>query len=167
MSPEDLTALTGDFDKKYAPMLADGVSKGSTVSKLRKALGIGHWSPDILENVIAYVGSELRVDAWVARAQRLLEALPSAEAARELIAGKDGAEDDGALPDAEPPSDEAPLIEKRKKPVPVHPAAIAWTAMVLRHLQRLINELPEAGEAEDRRVPLASLLDRFDFANQV
>ncbi len=167
ISPEDLTALTEDFDQKYAPMLADGVSKGSTVSNLRNALGIGHWSPDILENVIAYVGSELRVDAWVARAQRLLEALPSAEAARELIAGKDGAEEDSASPDAEPPPDEAPVIEKRKKPVPVHPAAIAWTAMVLRHLQRLINELPEEGEAEELRVAMASLLDRVDFANQI
>ena len=167
VSPEDLPVLTAGFDKKYASLLADGANKGPTESKLRNALGIGHWSPDILENVIAYVGSELRIDAWVARAQLLIGALPSAEAARELIAGKDGAEDDGALPDAEPPSDEAPLIEKRKKPVPVHPAAIAWAAMVLRHLQRLINELPEAGEAEDLRIALASLLDRFDFANQV
>ncbi len=167
ISPEDLTALTEDFDKKHAPMLADGVSKGSTVSNLRNALGIGHWSPDILENVIAYVGSELRVDAWVARAQRLLEALPSAEAARELIAGKHGEEEDSASPDAEPPPDEAPVIEKRKKPVPVHPAAIAWTAMVLRHLQRLITELPEEGETEELRVAIASLLDRLDFANQV
>ena len=167
VSPADLPALTEDFDRKYASMLAEGANKGSTDSKLRNALSIGHWSPDILENVIAYVGSELRIDAWVARAQRLLEALPSAEAARELIAGKDGAEEDSASPDAEPPPDEAPVIEKRKKPVPVHPAAIAWTAMVLRHLQRLITELPEEGEAEELRVAIASLLDRFDFANQV
>src|SRR5204863_4119299 len=167
VSPADLPALTEDFDQKYASMLAEDATKGSTGSKLRNALGIGHWSPDILENVIAYVGSELRIDAWVTRAQRLLEALPSAEAARELIAGKDGAEEDSASPDAEPPPDEAPVIEKRKKPVPVHPAAIAWTAMVLRHLQSLITEMPEEGEAEELRVAIASLLDRLDFANQV
>jgi ATP-dependent helicase/DNAse subunit B len=167
VSPEDLTALTEDFDGKYASMLTEDASKGSTGSKLRSALGIGHWSPDILENVIAYVGSELRIDAWVARAQLLIGALPSAQAARELIAGKDGADEDSGSTDAEPPPDEAPLIEKRKKPVPVHPAAIAWTAMVLRHLQRLITELPEEGEAEELRVAIASLLDRFDFANQV
>jgi ATP-dependent helicase/DNAse subunit B len=167
VAPEDLTALTEDFDQKYAPMLAAGISKGATESKLKNALGIGHWSPDILENVIAYVGSELRIDAWVARAQRLLEALPSTEAARELIAGKDGTEEDSGSPDAEPPPDEAPVIEKRKKPVPVHPAAIAWTATVLRHLQRLINELPEEGGAEELRVAIALLLERFDFANQV
>jgi ATP-dependent helicase/DNAse subunit B len=167
VSPEDLLVLTADFDKKYATMLADGANKGSTESKLRNALSIGHWSPDILENVIAYVGSELRIDAWVARAQRLLEALPSAEAARELIAGKEGAEEDTASMGEEAPPDEAPVIEKRKKPVPVHPAAIAWTAMVLRHLQRSIADLPEEGEAEELRVAIASLLDRFDFANQV
>jgi ATP-dependent helicase/nuclease subunit B len=167
VSPEDLTALTEDFDHKYASMLTEGASKGATESKLKNVLGIGHWSPDILENVIAYVGSELRIDAWVARAHRLLEALPSTEAARELIAGKDGTEEDSGAPDAEPPPDEAPVIEKRKKPVPVHPAAIAWTAMVLRHLQRLITELPDEGETEELRVAIASLLDRFDFANQV
>jgi ATP-dependent helicase/DNAse subunit B len=167
VSPEDLPALTEDFDKKYASMLTDGANKGSTESKLRNALSIGHWSPDILENVIAYVGSELRIDAWVARAQRLLEALPSAEAARQLIAGKDGPEEDDASTDAEPLPDEAPVIEKRKKPVPVHPAAIAWTAIVLRHMQRLIADLPEEGEAEELRVAIASLLDRLDFPNQV
>jgi len=167
VSPEDLLALTEDFDKKYATMLADGANKGSTESKLRNALSIGHWSPDILENVIAYVGSELRIDAWVARAQLLIGALPSAEAARELIAGKEGAEEDTASMGEEAPPDEAPVIEKRKKPVPVHPAAIAWTAMVLRHLQRLIADLPEEGEAGELRVAIASLLDRLDFPNQV
>ncbi|HSP63598.1 MAG TPA: PD-(D/E)XK nuclease family protein, partial [Pyrinomonadaceae bacterium] len=167
VSPENLAALTEDFDKKYASMLADSASKDSTESKLRIALGIGHWSPDILENVIAYVGSELRVDAWVGRAHLLIGALPSAEAARELIAGKEGAEEESASTEAEPPPDEAPLIEKRKKPVPVHPAAIAWTTIVLRHLQRLIADLPEEGEPEELRVAIASLLDRFDFANQV
>jgi ATP-dependent helicase/DNAse subunit B len=84
-----------------------------------------------------------------------------------LIAGKDGAEEDSASTDADPPPDEAPVIEKRKKPVPVPPAALAWTAMVLRHLQRLITELPEEGEAEELRIAMASLLDRFDFASQV
>jgi len=59
------------------------------------------------------------------------------------------------------------LIEKRRKPVPVPPAAIAWTAMVMRHVQRQIGDLPEEGEAEELRVALASLFERFDFANQV
>src|SRR5205823_3005385 len=52
VSPADLPALTEDFDQKYASMLAEDATKGSTGSKLRNALGIGHWSPDILENVI-------------------------------------------------------------------------------------------------------------------
>ncbi|HVS82984.1 MAG TPA: PD-(D/E)XK nuclease family protein [Pyrinomonadaceae bacterium] len=172
VSPEDLPALSEDFDNKYASLLSDGANKDSTnstlsESKLRAALGIGRWSPDILENVIAYVGSELRIDGWVARAHRLLEVLPSAEAARQLIAGNDGAEEDSASMGEEPPPDEAPVIEKRKKPVPVHPAAIAWTTIVLRHMQRSIADLPENGEAEELRVAIASLLDRFDFPNQV
>ena len=38
-----------------------------------------HWDADELENVIAYVGSELRVAAWLARARKLTGRKPSAE----------------------------------------------------------------------------------------
>src|SRR5712692_5632929 len=39
--------------------------------------------------------------------------------------------------------------------------------MVLQHMQRLIAALPEEGEAEELRVAVVSLLDHFDFPNQV
>ncbi len=168
VSAEDLDSLAEVFDKEDASLLLselrpDSASHPSAAAaRVRARIGIGRWFPDEIENVIAYVGSELRIDAWVARAQRLLESLPSSEAARQLLA-----EEDNSSTEAEPPPDEAPVIEKRKKPVPVPPAAIAWTTIVLRHLQSSVAALPEQGEAEELRVAVASLLDRFDFPNQV
>ncbi len=167
VSHEDLNSLAETFDKEHAPLLLSELKHGSSdassaAARNRERVGVGRWLPDELENVIAYVGSELRVDDWVKRAQRLLESLPSPEDARQLLAVEDN-----SSTEAEPPPDEAPVIERRKKPVPVHPAAIAWTMIVLRHLQSSIAALSEEGDAPDLRVAIASLLDRFDFANQV
>ena len=119
----------------------------------RGALGIGRWSADILENVIAYVGSELRVKAWSERAQRLIEVLPSPEAARSFIAGSESNEGDdpAATAETEPPPDDAPTKDKRKRPTPVHPAAIAWTGLVMEHLRQLIASVPDEGAPEDLR----------------
>src|SRR5207245_719166 len=86
VSPNDLQTLTEAFDNKYQALLENpqtdvpqsaSVTGSSWWYKLRAELGIGRWSPDKLENAIAYVGSELRVKAWIERAQRLVEALPS------------------------------------------------------------------------------------------
>jgi ATP-dependent helicase/DNAse subunit B len=174
VSPEDLRALTEDFDDKYAALLADKRAErspnlSSSNSRLRSALGIGQWSPDVLENVIAYVGSELRVKAWSERAQRLIEVLPSPEAARSFIAGSEGNEGDdpAATAETEPPPDDATPKDKRKRPTPVHPAAIAWTGLVMEHLRQLIASVPDEGGPEDLRAALMALLERLQFSNQV
>jgi ATP-dependent helicase/DNAse subunit B len=179
VSPEDLRDLTGAFDDKYGSLIesepADARQPSSTTNlslsdKRRLALGIGTWSPDILENVIAYVGSELRVKAWVDRAQRLIEVLPSPEAARSFIAGNESNEGDdpAATAEQEPPApDEPSARDKRRRPTPVHPAAIAWTVLVMEHLQQLIASAPDQGPPEELRAALMSLLDRLEFSNQV
>jgi ATP-dependent helicase/DNAse subunit B len=178
VSPEDLRGLTEAFDDKYAALLqnerATALQPGSTTDlsqsdKRRIALGIGIWSPDILENVIAYVGSELRVRAWVDRAQHLIEVLPSPEAARSFIAGSESNEGDDAAATAEvePPADDAPTRDQRKRPTPVHPGAIAWTVLVMEHLRQLIANAPDEGAPEDLRAALMSLLDQLEFSNQV
>jgi len=88
VSPEDLPALTEDFDQKYASILTDGANKDSTESKLRNALGIGRWSPDILEKRDCLRRQRVAHRCLgVARAASI-GALPSAEAARELIAAR-------------------------------------------------------------------------------
>jgi ATP-dependent helicase/DNAse subunit B len=176
--PDDLQLLTEAFENKYAALLRDeqpdvlqstSLTNSSLADKLRADAGIGRWSPDNLENVIAYVGSELRVKAWVERAQRLIEVLPSPEAARSFISSGENNEgdDDAATAEEEPPSDDTPVKDKRKKPSSVHPAAIAWTVLVMEHLRQLIAKAPAEGAPEDLRAGLMLLFDRLQFWNQV
>jgi ATP-dependent helicase/DNAse subunit B len=167
VSPDDLTKLTKEFDAKYGSLLSDGVATSSAMPDWKRAeLGIGRWLPDTIENVIAYVGSELRVNAWVERAQRLIDIFPSPEAARSLIAG-DEVEDPAAAAEDEAPPDDPGAKDRRKKPASVHPAAIAWTVNLMEHLQNLLGSLPEEGEPEELRGALMLLLERLEFSNQV
>src|SRR3989442_882102 len=117
----------------------------------------------MIENAIAYVGSELGINAWLDRARRLMDLFRSPEAARSLIADhEDHEETTVATPD-----EAAEELAKRKRPVPVHPAAIAWTSIVLGHLQTLIADLPAEADPEELRGALMMLFDHLDFSNQV
>jgi ATP-dependent helicase/nuclease subunit B len=166
VSADDLKNLTNSFDKQYAKLLE--VEPGSERdTRLRARLGIGTWSPDVTENVIAYVGSEQRVRAWLDRAARLIRVLPSSQAARSFI-GADSESDGPATLELEPPADDeiAPK-EKPKRPAPVHPAAIAWTMLLMEHMRQVIAAMPEEGKPNDLRIALMTLLDNFQFAKQV
>ncbi len=169
VSADDLPELTQAFDAQYATLLYEQGSANSGLPDWKRAeLGIGRWLPDVLENVIAYVGSELRVTAWIERAQRLIDMFPSPEAARSLIAGSDGeGEDPVAAAEDEAPPDDTATKDRRKKPSPIHPAAIAWTVILMQHLQQLLASLPGEGEPEELRGALMLLLDRLEFSNQV
>jgi ATP-dependent helicase/DNAse subunit B len=163
ISEKDLPQLLEEFDSKYADLLGPGET-----SRIRRALGVGHWSPDVIENVIAYVGSELRINSWLDRAKRLIRVLPSPEAAASFIRGAhEQSDDDAALPEVEPPAEETAPKEKPKRPSPVHPAAIAWTMLVMRRLQHLIAATPEQGTPAELRTALMLLLERLEFASQV
>src|SRR5437016_27040 len=171
LSKEDLTGLVEIFDKQFAALLqaergterSQSFGAAQRQARLRASLGIGQWAPDMIENVIAYVGSELRVNEWLDRARRLIDLFPSPEAARSLIAdNEDHEEMTVATPD-----EAAEELAKRKRPVPVHPAAIAWTSMVLGHLQKLVADLPAEADPEELRGALMMLFDHLDFSNQV
>src|SRR5258706_13082381 len=119
-SANALPELTRAFDNQYSSLLAKNETRRRNettdqdeerrVERLRSELGIGRWLPDILENVIAYVGGELRVNAWIERARRLIDKFPSSEAARSLIAGAASeGEDAAAAAEDESPPDEAPV----------------------------------------------------------
>src|SRR5258706_568349 len=175
-SANALPELTKVFDQQYASLLAKdkGSQRNETsdqdeqrrVEGLSTEICIGRWLPDTLENVIAYVGSELRANAWTERARRLIDKFPSPEAARSLIAGSASeSEDAAAAAEDESPPDEAPV--RRQKPAPIHPAAIAWTVILIEHLQDLLSSFPEAAPPEELRGALMSVLDRLEFAKQV
>jgi ATP-dependent helicase/nuclease subunit B len=175
-SASALPELALAFDNQYAALLAKDESRTSRgpsepdeqrrVERLRAELGIGRWLPDVLENVIAYVGSELRVNAWTERARRLIDMFPSPEAARSLIAGSASESEDAAVAaEDESPPDEAPV--RRQKPSPIHPAAIAWAVILIEHLHGLLSSLPAEATAEELRGALMSVLDQLEFAKQV
>jgi superfamily I DNA/RNA helicase len=164
ISEESLQTLVESFDNQHATLLGAGEES----LRRRRALGIGRWSPDIIENVIAYVGSELRVKSWLDRAQRLIEVLPSPEAAATFIGGeKTRTDDDAAIPESEPPAEDTAPKDKPKRLSPVHPAAIAWTMLVLEHMRQLIAYTPEEGTPDELRTALLWLLDRLEFSKQV
>ncbi len=164
LSDQSLQTLADTFDEQHATLL-DPVEKNR---RLRKSLGIGFWSPDVIEYVIAYVGGELRVKSWLDRAQRLIDVLPTPSAAANFISGdQNKADDQAAVPDSEPPAEEIVPREKPKRLSPVHPAAIAWTMLVIEHLRQLIGNVPEEGTPDELRTSLMLLLDRLEFSRQV
>lgn len=164
ISEESLQTLVDIFDQQYGSL----VGTGEENARRRRTFGIGRWSPDIIENVIAYVGTELRVKSWLDRAQRLIEVLPSPEAAATFLGGeKNRTDDDAAIPEAEPPAEETAPKDKPKRPSPVHPAAIAWTMLVLEHMRQLIAGTPEEGTPDELRTALLLLLERLEFSRQV
>jgi ATP-dependent helicase/DNAse subunit B len=167
LSADDLKNLTNSFDKEYAKLLE--VEPGSEPDRrLRTRLGIGTWSPDIIENVIAYVGSEQRVRAWLERAARLIRVLPSSQAMRSFIGADIESDDAPAILELEPPGeDELAPKERPKRPAPVHPAAIAWTMLLLDHMRQAIAAVPEEETPNELRAALMALLDEFQFAPQV
>jgi ATP-dependent helicase/DNAse subunit B len=165
-SDQSLEELTKLFDTKHAYLLLDSQQPNEPGDKLRKALGIGLWRSDDLENVIAYVGSELRVDGWIDRALKLIRVFPSPGAAQTLIAG-DEPEDAAVTAQDEAPPEDGAAMDRRKKPAPVHPASIAWAVLIMRHVQQLLSAMPEAASVEELRSALMILLDQLQFSNQV
>jgi ATP-dependent helicase/DNAse subunit B len=176
VSAKMLPELTKAFDAHYASLLEENKTRSPErdsdqdearrLERLRRDLGIGRWSPDLLENVIAYVGSELRVSEWTTRARRLIDKFPSPEAARSLIAGGDSEGVDPALAaEDESPPDEAPV--RRQKPAPIHPAAIAWTVILVEYLQELMASLPGEAEPEVLRRALMTVLEQLEFSKHI
>jgi ATP-dependent helicase/DNAse subunit B len=165
LSGNSLDELAKTFDQKYASLLDDANRQNASPDKLRAALDIGRWNPDALENTIAYVGSELRVNSWIDRAQKLIRMFPSAEAAQDLIGGDEA--DPAATAEDEAPQEDEAAMERRKRPAPVHPAAIAWTILVTRQLQHLLAATLEEGTADELRRSVLLLLDQLQFSKQV
>jgi len=161
LSPEQLDELKETFEHKYAAQFLDDDSE-----KRRRALGIGKWNGDALENAIAYVGSELRANAWIDRALKLIKAFPSPEDAQTLLAGSEESDAATVAEDEAPPEDGA-AMDRRKKPAPIHPAALAWAVLIMRQLQQLLAAMPEEGRPEELRHALMLLLDQLQFSNRI
>ncbi|MEP6569158.1 MAG: PD-(D/E)XK nuclease family protein [Acidobacteriota bacterium] len=169
---KDLAALSSRFDSEHAGLLRENNQTSETdFERLKKRYRIGVWDADALENAFAYVGSDLRVSAWLERAARLIKELPGAEATRELL-------NIDPVEQARDP-DEADQIEnaetakveegerKRRPSRDIHPASLAWTALVIQSFAEKIQAVAREGNPPDLRLVLMKLLEDLSFREQI
>ena len=183
LRPDDdyLTELAAQFDRDYPELLSergadDADRAGAVEERLKRELGIGEWHPDVLENVIAFVGGELRVTDWLARARRLLQRWTQLSDAEELVAtGPETDQTEESEAEREDEIDEAAKataqekdVERKRRPArDVHPAAIAWTALVVERLASLIRSVPREGRPAELRKRLLRLLEQLQLDRQI
>ncbi|MDQ3175012.1 MAG: PD-(D/E)XK nuclease family protein [Acidobacteriota bacterium] len=175
LNDEELKLISARFDVQCSELLRerDQLPNGSQEQRLKNRYGVGVWNADALENAFAYVGSDLRVTAWLARAQTLIQELPAAEATRNLLnidTSEQGRDPDVAdqLENAETAKVEEKDAERKRRPSrDVHPAAIAWAALVIQSFAERIQAVPRAGRPLDLRMALMKLLEQFNFSDQI
>jgi ATP-dependent helicase/DNAse subunit B len=179
LSEGELAALRARFTREDEHLLE--------VTGYRKEpddLNVGKWDPDELENAIAYVGAELRVDRWLGRARQLTSRLAEPETENLVAAEPDDESDldeEGiATADqqtavskrraerAEPVDVPLPGSERRPKPASeLHPALIAWSALVVERLAHLIEDAPREARPRELRDSMMRLLEQLQFAGEV
>lgn len=171
---EQLDLLATEFEEKFAELLRDGEIERNTgrEDRRRRGFGIGRWDADTLENVIAYVGAELRLTDWLDRCRKLIDQLPNAEATKELLnidtAEPTSDDDEAQMEDAETVQPEDKHVEKKRRPQrDVHPAVIAWAMLVVKHFAARIQAVPREGQPLELRAAMMKLLDQFQFSQQV
>ena len=180
----DLESLSAQFDETFlecgdlSPLLSDatsGLESGdkSPHSKWKQRYRIGFWDADALENAFAYVGSELPVAKWLDRAAQLIRELPHAEATKEILNIDSGAIDRDAdiadqLENAETAKLEDKGVERKRRPSKdIHPAALAWTSLVIRRFAELIQAVPQQGTPASLRIELMRLIESLQFRVQI
>ncbi|HJP94399.1 MAG TPA: PD-(D/E)XK nuclease family protein [Pyrinomonadaceae bacterium] len=175
LSDAELRVLSTRFDERHLELLRADVQSltAETIHRLKNRHRIGFWDADALENAFAYVGSELSVTAWLARAHKLFTDLPGATATKEILNIDPGAQDRDSdiadnLENAETAKLEEKGAEKKRRPSrDIHPAALAWTSLVVQRFAELLHAVPRQGKPTELRVELMRLLDRFGFRDQI
>ena len=174
LSDEELTKLSAQFDSTYLALLSDDdqplTPEGIERAKQRHSIGL--WNADKLENAFAYVGSDLPVNAWLKRADKLIKELPAATFTKELLNIDAGSQDrDADIADQVENAETAKLeekVEKKRRPSrDIHPAALAWTALVIQRFAELLFAVPREGTPVELRLSLMNLLEHFGFREQI
>jgi ATP-dependent helicase/DNAse subunit B len=144
---------------------------------------VGYWDADELENVIAFVGAELRLDHWVNRARQLTTRAPEPAVERDSKSDdEDGPDTDESAVDAaqdarvvrrfamrtEPVEVPLPGSERKIKPArDIHPAVIAWSSLVVERVGQMLTQVPREARASDLRRAVIRLLEQLQFSEQV
>ncbi|MGH9933144.1 MAG: PD-(D/E)XK nuclease family protein [Pyrinomonadaceae bacterium] len=175
LNDKNLAALLSRFDSEYAGLLRgqDQAPDAEQEERLKKRYRIGLWDADALENAFAYVGSELRVSGWLERAARLIKELPGAAATRELLnidSAEPARDPDEAdqIENAETAKVESAEAERKRRPSrDIHPAALAWTALVIQSFAEKIHAVAREGTPASLRLGLMKLFEDFSFRDQI
>lgn len=175
LSDAEVRVLSQRFDEQHLDLLRAELHTltPEAIARLKTRHRIGFWDADSLENAFAYVGSDLSVSAWLTRAHKLFTDLPGATATKELLNIDPGAHDrDTDIADnvenAEIVKLEDKGVEKKRRPSrDVHPAALAWTALVVQRFAELLHAVPREGKPPALRAELMRLLDRLGFRDQI
>lgn len=172
----EIAKLDEVFEQKFGSLISETNGNGTSASFDQRAFfkyshGIGQWNPDTLENTVAFVGGSLPLSSWLERARKLVSNWSRVSETTDLVttgteAGSD--EEIDQIEDADKVAVEDRGVEKKRRPSrEVHPAAIAWAALVLSRMDELVKLVPQHGEPRDLRSALMGLLDRFQFATQI
>lgn len=175
LGEEDIASCLSRFSAEYDYLIneTDRVLDDQQAAQLKSRYRIGLWDADALENAFAYVGSELRVNDWLARADKLMRELPSATSTRQLLNIDNGERDPDSDVADEIENAETALVEekdaerKRRPSREVHPGTLAWTALVVQRFAELIRATPHEGSPADLRLALMKLLDQLCFREQI
>jgi len=174
LSDAEMEKLSARFDANHLGLLSDDGQplSGEAVVAAKNRNRIGFWDADSLENAFAYVGSDLPVKAWLARAQKLIKELPTATVTKELLNIDSNAQDrDADIADQVENAETAKLdekVEKKRRPSrDVHLATLAWTALVIERFSELVFAVPREGTTAALRLGLMRLFDQFGFRDQI
>ncbi|HEX3282152.1 MAG TPA: hypothetical protein VHR36_13040, partial [Pyrinomonadaceae bacterium] len=175
LNDEEVEKLTATFDAEHSALFAEnGLQPDQKqIERYKNRYRIGIWDADALENAFAYVGSDLRVSDWLTRARKLIKELPAAAATRELLnidntePAREADEAD-QIENAETAKLEEKDVEKKRRPShDVHPAALAWTALVIQAFAARVQGLPRVAAPAELRRALMSLFEQYSFREQI
>lgn len=148
---------------------ADSMQTSNTIPALNDR-GFGSWNPDELENVFAYVGSDLRLNRWLERAGQLASNEASAAEVRSQIFGTNDEEsgENEESSDSEVESETPAKSSESAAPSrEIHPALLKWTALLLTKFAEAIKSTPREDDASNLRLGLLKLLDDLQFAKTI
>ena len=143
--------------------------EGVRRSPVDSGSGPGEWNPDALENVLAYVGSELRLDAWLERARRLASYDSTADQVRnQIFGGYAENEVDESQGDEDRNEEEPAPAERKSAPTrEVLPVMLDWSALVIREFAAIINRAMRESDLAEVRSSFLTLLDELQFSKTI
>lgn len=180
LSDNELGILRERFEREDQQLLeVTGYRRGPD------ELRVGLWDADELENAVAYVGGDLRVQTWIRRAQKLTFRAPEPQEEKsqdvEPESESESEEEAGVAADEshafrrvragrvfEPVDIPLPGSERRSKPArEVHPALIAWSSLIVDRFARVLTDTPREAGPREMRDAVMRLLERVQFAREV